>query len=80
MPFDIRRSGFVAGEGAGAIVLELLEHALARNANVLAEITGYGTTGDAYHMTAPEPDGDGLMRAMRMALTRAGSSPKTSGI
>lgn len=79
MPFDIRRSGFVAGEGAGAIVLESLEHALARNANVLAEITGYGTTGDAYHMTAPEPDGDGLIRAMRMALDEGGFKPEDIG-
>lgn len=78
-PFDARRSGFVAGEGAGAVVLESLEHALARGAKILAEITGFGATGDAYHMTAPDPDGDGLVRAMRMALAEGGFDPSDIG-
>lgn len=72
LPFDIRRSGFVAGEGAGAVVVESLEHARARNATILAEIVGFGATGDAYHMTAPDPEGDGLLRAMRQALDESG--------
>ncbi len=72
LPFDVRRAGFVAGEGAGAVVLESLEHALARGANILAEVTGFGSTGDAYHMTAPEPTGEGVVRAMRQALAEGG--------
>ena len=79
LPFDIRRSGFVAGEGAGAVVLESLEHALARGAHIIAEIVGFGTTGDAYHMTAPEPDGEGLVRAMRFALEEGGFGPEDIG-
>lgn len=74
LPFDVNRSGFVAGEGAGAVVLESLEHALARNATILAEIVGFGATGDAYHMTAPDPEGEGLVRAMRQALDESGFS------
>ena len=72
LPFDVRRAGFVAGEGAGAVVLESLEHALARGAQPLAEVTGFGSTGDAYHITAPEPSGEGVVRAMRAALDEGG--------
>ncbi len=79
MPFDARRSGFVAGEGAGAVVLESLEHALNRGANIIAEIVGFGSTGDAYHMTAPDPDADGLLRAMRFALEEGGFTPADLG-
>lgn len=74
MPFDIRRSGFVPGEGAGALVLESLEHAQARGANIIAEVTGFGSTGDAYHITAPEPSGEGAVRAMKQALAEGGFS------
>lgn len=72
LPFDARRHGFVAGEGAGALVLESLEHAQARGANIIAEVTGFGSTGDAYHITAPEPSGEGAVRAMRQALAEGG--------
>ncbi len=78
-PFDVRRSGFVAGEGSGAVVLESLEHALARGAKPIAEITGFGSTGDAYHMTAPEPSGEGILRAMRQALSEGGFAPEDVG-
>ncbi|MEG0505632.1 MAG: beta-ketoacyl-ACP synthase II, partial [Raoultibacter sp.] len=78
-PFDVRRSGFVAGEGAGAVVLESLEHALGRGAHILAEIVGFGSTGDGYHMTAPTPDGSGLIRAMGLALTEGGFTPNDIG-
>lgn len=78
-PFDIDRSGFVAGEGAGAMVLESLEHAKARGAHIIAEVTGFGSTGDAYHMTAPEPSGEGAVRAMRQALDEAGFTPDDLG-
>lgn len=72
LPFDARRHGFVAGEGAGAVVLESLEHAVARGANIIAEVVGFGSTGDAYHITAPDPDAEGVVRAMKQALDESG--------
>lgn len=73
-PFDRDRDGFVMGEGAGLIVIESLEHALARGATPLAELVGYGTSADAYHLTAGPEDGDGARRAMEMAIRQAGIS------
>lgn len=75
-PFEADRDGFVVGEGAGIIILESEEHALRRNAKILAEIAGAGATSDAYHITAPTPDGDGAVRVMKMAMDDAGIRPE----
>jgi 3-oxoacyl-[acyl-carrier-protein] synthase II len=74
-PFDAERDGFVLGEGAGAVVMESLEHALERGATILGEIVGFGQSADAYHMTAPAPEGAGAQLAMRAALREAGLAP-----
>ncbi|HMQ06781.1 MAG TPA: beta-ketoacyl-ACP synthase II [Saprospiraceae bacterium] len=74
-PFDKNRDGFVLGEGAGALVLEEYEHARKRGAHILCEIVGSGLTADAYHMTAPHPEGTGVMRVMNLALAEAGIDP-----
>jgi 3-oxoacyl-[acyl-carrier-protein] synthase II len=74
-PFDARRDGFVMGEGSGLVVLETLEHALAREAHIYGELVGYGATGDAHHLSAPAPGGEGAARAMKMALQSAGIEP-----
>ena len=79
IPFDAERNGFVMGEGAGILLLEELEHAQKRNAPIYAEIVGYGATCDAYHMTAPLPDGSGGAKAMALALADGGTAPEEVG-
>jgi 3-oxoacyl-[acyl-carrier-protein] synthase II len=75
-PFDAQRDGFIMAEGCGLVVMETLEHARKRKANILAEMVGYGMSCDAYHITAPDPEGDGAMRAMRLALKDAKLNPE----
>ncbi|WP_407390338.1 beta-ketoacyl-ACP synthase II [Carnobacterium jeotgali] len=79
IPFDKERNGFVMGEGAAVLMLESLDHALERGATIYAEVVGYGSTGDGYHMTAPTPDGSGAGRAMQDAMAEAGITPADVG-
>lgn len=76
IPFDKNRDGFVIGEGAGVVILEELEHALKRGAKIYAEVVGYGTAGDAYHITSPIEDGSGAAKAMELAMEEAGIKPE----
>jgi 3-oxoacyl-[acyl-carrier-protein] synthase II len=78
-PFDAQRDGFVVGEGAGIVILESLDHAQKRNAPILAEIVGYGMSGDAYHITQPAENGDGAFRVMRAAIKDAKLTPEDIG-
>ncbi len=78
-PFDADRDGFVCGEGGGLVILESIEHALRRDARIYAEVVGYGMTGDAHHMTAPDPEGDGAARAMQAALRDGEIAPEQVG-
>ena len=76
IPFDKNRNGFVMGEGAGVVILEELEHAKARGAKIYAELAGYGSTGDAYHITSPSEDGSGAAKAMELAMAEGGVAPQ----
>jgi 3-oxoacyl-[acyl-carrier-protein] synthase II len=76
IPFDAERGGFVIAEGAGVVILESMENAVARGANILAEVAGYGATADAYHITSPDPQGLGAAEAMRIAMREAGVLPE----
>lgn len=76
IPFDLNRGGFVIAEGAGIVILETMEDAVSRGANILAEVAGYGATADAYHITSPDPEGLGAAQAMRLAMREAGVTPE----
>ena len=79
MPFDVNRNGFVIAEGSGVLILEELEHAKSRNATIIAEIVGYGSTSDAFHMTAPDESAEGINQCMRIAINDANISPEKIG-
>lgn len=74
LPFDARRGGFIMGEGAGIVFMETMEHALERGAHIYAEVSGYGATADAYHITSPDPEGKGAGMAMKLAMREGGIS------